>query len=181
MTIKLKLEHFQDVPIPQSRMPPERILRQLRNMRHDNNERENMLKENEINEVIDSENGEGFYQNIDTQGRYLFAKGDSEQNFILYKIEKIDDFNVLVINYISCKDIDVVSSLLAFLFNFCINYEIHMIYYSQKERIDTEVIKFLDQLKWKKYKKRKRFDYAFDCNLDGEDCHCNSYFYYFAR
>lgn len=179
MSIKLKLEQFKN--IPQSRTPPERILRQLRNMRDDDNERENMLKENEINDVIDSENGEGFYQNIDTKGRYLFSKGDSNQNFILYKIEKIEDLNVLVIDYISCKDIAVVSSLLVFLFNFCVNYEIHMIYYSQKERMDTQVVEFLDKLKWNKYKKRKRFDYAFDCDLDGEDCHCDSYFYYFAR
>lgn len=111
-----------------------------------------------MKELIDSENGVGFSENVDLSG-YNFFKNDS---FVSFKIRKIDGVNVVIVKYIYSDKYKDLLSILSFCSNFWIGKNAKIIYYQEREK-HPYVVSKLEELGFeiRKYETKKKYKYEF--------------------
>ena len=88
------------------------------------------MNKERMKELIDSENGEGFSENVDLSG-YNFYSGDS---FVSFKIQKIDDITAVIIKYIYSDTYSELTSILSYASNFWLGNNAKIIYYQEREK-----------------------------------------------
>ena len=117
------------------------------------------VKKHEIIQLIDRENGKGFYKNIDLSG-YTFYKKES---FINFKIVDIKDIKVVVIKYIYVTNKSDLIKLLSFCVNFWSVNDIGFIYYLEHKRKQNYIKKYLPLLgfSYSEYEKEGVWKYKF--------------------
>lgn len=88
------------------------------------------MNKERMKELIDSENGEGFSENVDLSG-YNFYSGDS---FVSFKIQRIDDVTAVIIKYIYSDTYSELTSILSYASNFWLGNNAKIIYYQEREK-----------------------------------------------
>lgn len=126
----------------------------------------------EVKQLIDSEQGEGFSENIALNG-YIFYKNKS---FIAFKINRIDDITVSNIKYIYSDNKNDLVSIIAYACNFWLGLDIKFIYYKEKRKAPY-VIKTMESLGFRIVDSRINQNWKSDfvCNkCKSHDCNCST-------
>lgn len=130
------------------------------------------MDKTKIKELIDKEQGIGFSDNIPLDG-YTFFKNNS---FILFKISRIDDDNISVVNirYIFSDNKNDLISIIAYACNFWLGSNIKFIYYKEKKKAPY-VVKTMSNLGFKIFDDVLSANWSqnFVCNKCGaSNCKC---------
>lgn len=132
------------------------------------------MTKQEIREVIDKENGEGFSNNINLNG-YVFIKNES---FIIFEFKYIEDILVCHIKYIYYTNEKDLINVLVYCCNFWMGNKVQFIFYKEKFKKNSAV-KFLKDLNFRvEIVDSPKWKFKFDCIEDGKDCHCILYNFY---
>lgn len=98
------------------------------------------MKESKVQELIDSENGIGFYKNVNTKG-YKFTKNNS---FIVFEMKVISDVRVANIKYLYYDSIEELTTLLAYATNFWMGNKIEFFVMKEHDKVATARELFLE-------------------------------------
>ena len=136
------------------------------------------LTKEEIQNIIDSENGKGYYRNINLKG-YTFTKNRS---FIIFELKTLEDIRICHIKYIHFEDEKDLINIMAYCCNFWMGNKVQFIYYKEKDRKSSEKIKdFLRSLNFRiETIDRPNWRWKFDCIKEEcvNECKCVVWSFY---
>lgn len=133
------------------------------------------LTNDQVNEIIDQENGDGFCFNIDKSKCYRFNRGNS---FAIFRIQTIENVKVCHIRYIHFENEAELATIMAFMMNFLEGNKVMLIVYREKNRKNKKKspIPFMKDVGFNVSSNDDyTWQYTFNCNIDGSDCHCKTY------
>lgn len=127
------------------------------------------LTKDDIRQIIDSENGEGYSYNINLNG-YTFTKNGS---FIVFEFKWVEDVKICHIKYIYFKNVKDLVTIMVNCCNFWMGNRVQFIFYKEKEKA-VSAIKFLENLNFRvEVIDSPKWKYKFHCkkHKDG-NCTC---------
>lgn len=127
-----------------------------------------MTKE-EIREIIDSENGAGYSNNINLNG-YIFTKNGA---FIVFELKVFDGVKICNIKYIYFKEKKDLTTIMVNCCNFWMGEGVQFIFYKEKIKKKSPV-PFLQTLNFRTETNiDEKWKYSFNCNVCKEnECSC---------
>ena len=133
------------------------------------------ITKQEMKDIIDIENGDGFHRNVDLNG-FNFIKN---RTFSCFKIYRLMNVNSVIISYIHMESKAELMSLLAYSTNFWMGKRVKFIYFMQKENsYSKELFSELRKLGFKVMTRDHLpddFKYSYDCLEDSFECECQIY------
>lgn len=133
------------------------------------------LTKDDIRQIIDSENGEGYSNNINLNG-YTFTKNGS---FIVFEFKWIEDIKICHIKYIYFKNVKDLITIMVNCCNFWMGNKVQFIFYKEKEK-PVSAIKFLENLNFRiEVIDRPKWKYKFNCKKHKNgNCTCSVFSLY---
>lgn len=133
------------------------------------------LTKEDIRQIIDLENGEGYSNNLNLNG-YTFTKNGS---FIVFEFKTIEDIKICHIKYIYFKNVKDLVTIMVNCCNFWMGNRVQFIFYKEKEKL-VSAIKFLENLNFRgEIIYNPKWKYEFKCKKhEREKCTCSIYSLY---
>lgn len=134
-----------------------------------------IITKEEIREIIDSENGEGYSLNINLNG-YTFTKNGS---FIIFEFKFIEDVKICHIKYIYFKEVKDLVTIMVNCCNFWMGNNVQFIFYKEKQK-PISAVKFLENLNFRvEIIDQPKWKYSFNCKRHKDKkCECPVYSLY---
>ena len=136
---------------------------------------EKKITKDEIRRIIDSENGEGYSNNINLNG-YVFTKNGS---FLIFEFKNIEDVRICHIKYIYFKNKKDLITIMVNCCNFWMGNQVQFIFYKEKQK-NVSAVRFLRSLNFRvEVISRPKWKYNFKCKKHkGVKCTCPVYSLY---
>lgn len=132
------------------------------------------LTKDDIRQIIDLENGEGYCNNINLNG-YTFTKNGS---FIVFEFKNIEDVKICHIKYIYFKNSKDLMTIMVNCCNFWMGNKVQFLFYKEKQK-EFSAIKFLEDLNFRvEIIDRPNWKYKFFCKKHEDMCKCPVYSLY---
>lgn len=127
------------------------------------------LTKEEIQKIIDSENGNGYHKNISLKG-YTFTRNKS---FIIFEFKNVEDLKICHVKYIYFTNDKDLMNIMVNCCNFWMGNKVQFIYYKEKDRESSNKIKeFLKSLNFRiETIDRPNWKWKFECIK--EECKTN--------
>lgn len=128
------------------------------------------MTKQDLRDIIDAENGEGYSYNINLDG-YVFTKNGS---FIIFQFKTIEDVRICHIKYIYFKNQKDFINILVNCCNFWMGNKIEFIFYKEKDREKNSAIKELKELNFREdIISTPKWNKQFKCKKCGStNCNC---------